>query len=311
MGEGPFDSDEEELQWWDQLPSVPAVTTLLLRQQNRRRWKPEALAHMFARFPRLQEVHYEPWREWGFMKMHTDRKYLYLFESIQRFNSNLKRPVVFENFNQQYPTIMQRFQFGVDLAKCDSIRNPTPAVSQMVALTSLKLEHLVASFIVDASHFFNSIKPSWEWPNLTSLVLTSNLLSPDESPIKIRAMLQAAAAVTTKMPQLERMEIWNGRKGLAALFKYQVFHNIRQARITWRGTWNLVMESSIVQAWEVLTHQQDGWRFNLVQELLDGATIKSHGDAIRHLMLSGQVIRPISLQQIQIEQSALESVETV
>ncbi|UKZ55392.1 hypothetical protein TrVGV298_009215 [Trichoderma virens] len=124
MGEGPFDSDQEELQWWDQLPSVPAVTTLLLRQQNRRRWKPEALAHMFAWFPRLQEVHYEPWREWDFMKMHTDRKYLYLFESIQRFNSDLKRLVVFENFNQQYPTIMQRFQFGVDLQSADKSLRP-------------------------------------------------------------------------------------------------------------------------------------------------------------------------------------------
>lgn len=78
MEEGPFDSDEAELQWWDRLPSVPAVTTLLFRQQNRRRWKPEALAHMFARFPRLQEVHYEPWREWGFIKMQTDKsKYGY------------------------------------------------------------------------------------------------------------------------------------------------------------------------------------------------------------------------------------------
>ncbi|KAL7959161.1 hypothetical protein V8C34DRAFT_313621 [Trichoderma compactum] len=295
MEEGPFDSEEAELQWWDQLPSVPAVTTLLLRQQNRRRWRPEALAHMFARFPRLQEVHYEPWREWCFMKRYTDRKYLYLFESIQRFNSNLKRLVVFENFNQQYPVTMQRFQFGVDLAACDSIRNPTPAVSRMVALASLKLEHLAASFVVDASHFFN-IEPSWEWPNLTSLVLTSKLLTPDEDPIKIGAMLQTAAAAATKMPQLETMEIWNGRKGIAALFKYQIFHNTRQARIIWRGTWNFDMEPSTVQAWE---------------ELLDGATIKSHGDAIRHLRLSGQVIRPISLQQIQMEQSALGSVETV
>jgi hypothetical protein len=82
MEEGPFESDQAELQWWDRLPSVPAVTTLLLRQQNRRRWKPEALAHMFARFPRLQEVHYEPWREWGFMKLETDRsKWLHISPS--------------------------------------------------------------------------------------------------------------------------------------------------------------------------------------------------------------------------------------
>jgi hypothetical protein len=64
MGEGPFDDEEQEGQWRQQLPLVPAVTGVLLRQQNRRRWKPAALAHMFARLPGLQEIHYEPWREW-------------------------------------------------------------------------------------------------------------------------------------------------------------------------------------------------------------------------------------------------------
>ncbi|OHW92806.1 hypothetical protein CSPAE12_08614 [Colletotrichum incanum] len=180
MGQGPFDSDQSELQWWDQLPSVPAVTSLLLRQQNRRRWKPASLAHMFARFPRLQEVHYEPWREWDFIQSYTDR------------------------------TTMQQFLEGVELSGCDRIRNPAPAVGQMVALTSLKLEHLAASFIADASHFFE-IHPAWEWPNLTSLILTSKLLTPDENSIEIGAMLRAAAAAAMKMPQLETMEIWNGR----------------------------------------------------------------------------------------------------
>ncbi|KYK59093.1 hypothetical protein DCS_00221 [Drechmeria coniospora] len=64
MGEGPFDNEQEEYKWWQQLPLVPAVTGVLLRQQNRRRWKPDALAHMFARLPGLRQIHYEPWREW-------------------------------------------------------------------------------------------------------------------------------------------------------------------------------------------------------------------------------------------------------
>lgn len=223
----------------------------------------------------------------------------YLFESIQRFNNNLKRLVIFENFNQQYPAIMQQFMLGVDLCKCDSIRNPAPAISRMIALASLKLEHLAASFIVDASHFFE-MEPSWEWPNLTSLVITSKLLTPDENSIEIGAMLQAAAAAAIKMPRLVTMEIWNGRKGLAALFKYQALRDIQQAIITWRGTWKLTMEPAVIQAWEAVVHQYDGWRLNLVQERLDEAAIKSHGDAIHYLMLSSQVIRPISLQQIRI-----------
>jgi hypothetical protein len=62
-------------------------------------------------------------------------------------------------------------------------------------------------------------------------VLTSKLLTPDENSIEIGAMLQAAAATAIKMPQLETMEIWNGRKGLAALFTYQAFRDIQQAII--------------------------------------------------------------------------------
>lgn len=217
--------------------------------------------------------------------------------------------MVFENFNQQYPPIMQQFQSGVDLAGCDNHRNPSPAVCRMVALASLKLEHLAASFIVDASHLFE-IEPSWEWSNLSSIVLTSNILTPDKDPIKIGAMLQAAAAAAKKMPRLETMDIWNGRQGLAALFKYQVFHTRQEAAITWRGTWQFTMESSVIQAWKAVIYQYDGCRLNFVQERLDKTAIQSHGDAIHYLMLSSPVIRPISLQQIQTEQKFLEGVPT-
>ncbi|TDZ67550.1 hypothetical protein CTRI78_v002781 [Colletotrichum trifolii] len=310
MEMGPFDSDQLELQWWDQLPSVPAVTSLLLRQQNRRRWKPASLAHMFARFPRLQVVHYEPWREWDFMQSHTDRAYRYLFTSIQNSNNSLKRLVVFENFNQQYPTTIQQFRDGVEWVGCDRIRKPDPTVSQLVALASLKLEHLAASFIADASQFFE-IRPDWEWPNLTSLVLTSRLLTPDENSNEIGTMLRAAAAAAMKMPRLQTMEIWNGRIGLAALFRYQASRDIQQAVIVWRGTWRLAMEPSTIQAWEAVTHQYDGGRLDWVEEQLDEAAIKSHGDALHHLRLSSQAIRPISLKQIQVEQKALESVDIV
>lgn len=49
---------------WHQFPLVPAVTSVVLRQQNRRRWDPDSLALMLTCFPRLQEIHYEPWRGW-------------------------------------------------------------------------------------------------------------------------------------------------------------------------------------------------------------------------------------------------------
>ncbi|KAF5544020.1 hypothetical protein FPHYL_11127 [Fusarium phyllophilum] len=281
MDDRPFDSDQSEFQWWDQLPSVSAVTSILLRQQNRRRWKPSALAHMLACFPRLQEVYYEPWREWGdFLQRLTDKVF------------------------------MQGFLDGEDLARCDSFRNPTPAVGRMIALTSLPLEHLAASFIIDASHFF-AIDSSCEWPNLTSLVLTSRLHKPEEDSTKIGALLQAAAVAALRMPRLETLEIWNGQKGLAALFQYRVICGSREARILWRGTWKYHITPSVLQAWEAVGHLHTSWRLDVIQEQVDEAAIQSHGDALYHLMLSGQAIRSVSLQQIRSEQKSLEGVDIV
>ncbi|KAF6805133.1 PRANC domain protein [Colletotrichum sojae] len=320
--------------WWDRLPSVTAVTSLLLRQQNRRGWRLRLQARMFARLPRLQEVHYEPWREWcaqsladkgkhccaalvhfqgiarsGFRRQSLSNRdpwleYEFLFKSIRRSNKSLKRLVIFENFNQQYSATM------IPSLPCKRIRNPNPAVARAVARASLELEHVAASYIADASHFFD-MDPAWERPNLTSLVLTSKLLTPDGDPVETGVMLRAAAAAAVKMPRLETMEIWNGRKGLAALFRYQALHDKREAVVVWRGTWMLAMEPSTIQAWGAVMQQYDGWRLGLVEELVDRSAVKSHGDSIRFLELSGQVIRPISLQQILVEQKALEGVETL
>jgi hypothetical protein len=50
---------------------------VLPRQQNPQQWKPAALARIFGRLPRLQEVHHEPWREWedGDIIQGADRHY--------------------------------------------------------------------------------------------------------------------------------------------------------------------------------------------------------------------------------------------
>jgi hypothetical protein len=50
--------------FWRTVPRVPAVTILLLRRQNRRRWDCVQLIPLFRRLPNLQEICYEPWRQW-------------------------------------------------------------------------------------------------------------------------------------------------------------------------------------------------------------------------------------------------------
>jgi len=164
---------------------------------------------------------------------------------------------------------------------------------------------------VDASQFFDARELSWKWPNLTWLALTSRLLVPQERPTELDDMLRAAAAAAMKMPNLETMEIWNGEKGLAMLFRYQRAERGQPAVITWRGTWELTLRPLVIQAWDSVALRHRGQGHVIVKELLDaGACVKSHGDAIRHLKLSRPVIRPVSLRQIQMEHIIREGVQS-
>ncbi|RFU79547.1 hypothetical protein TARUN_2656 [Trichoderma arundinaceum] len=87
---GKFEDEQmDHLEWWRELPPVPAITRLLLRQQTRRRWEPEALAEMLARFPRLRELHFEPWREWDNMLQETTDQGETAFSPSVLLNNNL------------------------------------------------------------------------------------------------------------------------------------------------------------------------------------------------------------------------------
>lgn len=198
--------------------------------------------------------------------------------------------MLFENFSQQYPQ-----PYWVS-----PVRAPILEVSHAVAHASLELEHLSASFIVDASHFFITLVPAWEWPNLTSLALTSQLLAPNSSPDEMNGMLQAAAAAVVKMPKLQTMEIWTGGEGSGALFRYEAASGRVPATITCRGTWELPLQPVAIDAWEVVAQRDDrGHRLVVVNELLESdAVLKSHGDAINHLGLAIPVVRSVSLRQI-------------
>ncbi|KAH6876403.1 hypothetical protein B0T10DRAFT_552542 [Thelonectria olida] len=288
MCEGPFDEEEPEMQWWQGLPSVPAITGILLRQQTRRRWKPTALANMLTRFPNLEEIWYEPWREWQGMERFTDKRYQTLIESLTR--GKLRRLVVFENFNQAYPG---------KFFECHPIRVPSPVVSRELARASLQLEILSASFMVEARYFFKQTRQSsWTWQNLTALALTSRLLAPGASATDIDDMLLDAAVAALNMPKLETMEIWNGREGLAMLFRYKIGRNGQSPIITLRGTFELALRPAVARAWDAVALQHGHGKVVIKSSSIDVDSIGSHGDAICHLGLSTQVIRPVSLQQI-------------
>ena len=51
-----------------EMPKARAVTSLLLRRQNRRPWKSEVLEELLELLPEVHEIHYEPWRDWRRME---------------------------------------------------------------------------------------------------------------------------------------------------------------------------------------------------------------------------------------------------
>lgn len=62
------DVSEPEPEPRQEMPKARAVTSLLLRRQSRRPWKPEALEKLLDLLPEVHEIHYEPWRDWRRME---------------------------------------------------------------------------------------------------------------------------------------------------------------------------------------------------------------------------------------------------
>ena len=198
--------------------------------------------------------------------------------------------MVFENFHGNKSTM----SLAVQAAEIDT--------AYALVEASLGLEHLAASFVTDASHFFDACRKWNIWPRLESLALTSNVLEPQQHSVYINDLLETIALVAIKMPRLKSMELWNGRAGFAGVFQYQISEVDPTAKITWRSTWDLPLEPRVLKAWQAVASKRVDCKLQVVTEILDtNVVITSHGDAIRYLMLLDTVVHPVSLWQIQKE----------
>lgn len=236
--------------------------------------------------------------------------------------------VLFEDFSEAYIHQYAHSVFGTPAwLMAEPVRTPSRAVATELALAGSKLqrlEQLSVAFLVDATHFLPAVlsSPASEgtggWSRLASLTLTSRLLDPTSSTDEVNELLETAAAVAARLPALRLIELWNGGKGLACVFRYQGpsrpassscplnhQHQVSSAHITWRATWRIDLEVRVVRAWERVArkHQPCG-ALHVVRQVLGASTradIQSHGDAIGHLNFSHDVLQPVSLSQIQKE----------
>ncbi|KAJ4267339.1 hypothetical protein NW762_003443 [Fusarium torreyae] len=157
--------------------------------------------------------------------------------------------------------------------------------------------------MVNAENFFRRCQSEWTWPRLESLALTSQLLQNDwEKQQDIPVLLCRARAVVQQMPRLHTFVLWNGGKGHACAFIYQLGEDKDSASITWRGTWKLELRPAVVKSWQRIVSNLRVPKLRVNYEKVEGAKrMKTHGDAIYHLKLPCQVVEPASLWQIRRE----------
>lgn len=170
--------------------------------------------------------------------------------------------------------------------------------SLALAQRSFRLETLAASFLVDANDFLEACPSDQAWDMLRSLALTSPLLAAQSSHEEVDRFLMLAASTAQRMPKLQTMELWNGGKGHACLFRYQITEGY--ATISWRGTWKLGLRSRVISAWNLVAQGHTERDLHVEEDDIFGSRtiINCHGAAIYHLKLETQVAHPASVLQM-------------
>ncbi|PVI05846.1 hypothetical protein DM02DRAFT_682780 [Periconia macrospinosa] len=279
--------------FWNTLPQASCVTHLLLRRQTRRQWQTHALRQLLAQFPNLKELCVEPWRESMEAAQPLFDKYnaATFFKPLKSsMPDQLKRLTIFEDFNESYM-----------ISRINAPPNPrhdritSIPLMRGLAEASLVLQHLSAAFIVNACQFWKVCKANWVWEQLLTLTLTSQALWPDNHPKNINDAIVEAAQVAKNMPKLQTMQIWNGRKGYAAVYRYE--KGCHWAKITWRATWDLTLNEAAIAEWQKVAKVIV---INCENELLGPVPIRSHGEAVTVLGLEN-VACPVSIRQIHRE----------
>lgn len=171
-------------------------------------------------------------------------------------------------------------------------------ISQHLAQTSLKLENFSVSFLINAGDFLAACRQEWTWEYLQSLALSFRG-SGKHHQEGINSLLLSIAKVALRMPKLETLVLWSREQGATCAFIYT--RNEHYAQVVWRGTWDLDISHEALQAWEAVAAL---YSFELrvgherIQEV-----IRSCGDAIDHLNLPCQIIQPMSLWQMRVEEA--------
>lgn len=186
-----------------------------------------------------------------------------------------------------------------------SDRSSLPQLAAAISGASTQLESLAVSFIIDARDFFlpfSTIRdPALpDFPRLQFIVLTSNELSSDKSPICVNNLLRTAGSSALKMPELQVMELWNGRRGEAAIFRYERRPSNTVAIIRWSSSWDFSPDLEVIAQWKEVAHKQRCRELIVSSDRIPAPSI-CPGSVLKYIYLRHRILHSLSLYQIQQE----------
>ncbi|KAI1468073.1 uncharacterized protein F4812DRAFT_389527 [Daldinia caldariorum] len=238
-------------------PKVDVVTKFLLRRQYYSHISPDRIAQIFERLTGLQQIIYEPPERVDDTTDLWQGKSHWLLSDYS-LPQTLRQLSIFED-PFHHNALTTRNQTGSAYS---------PGIAMVLFKESRNLEHLSASFVVDAKDFFQPFWPSTltstsqSWDKLETIALTSSLLKP-------------------------------------GFFRYHSDEN--GSTITWRGTWELDLEPRVIQCW-IETVRKNTHHLNVgVRDMelpFDGTSFPA--SVLRHLKLKERIVHPVSFCQLQL-----------
>ncbi|SPJ82095.1 uncharacterized protein FTOL_09500 [Fusarium torulosum] len=280
-------SEEESDDYDDlepQLPAVPVITKMLIRRQQFRWISPEVLEAMTETLPNIQEISIERWR----CLEAADEKDWCRSANVtfgMGLPSSLKTLSLYGETSGLFHTWTSKDVKAVSLAK--SLRQYTK-----------HLESLSVSHLIDAKEF---LRPFWsaksdtaslpKWEHLKTLSLTSEILNTDSGK-DINELLCAAARAARKMPNLQVLELWNGKSLQAGVFRYQVIDSIGE--IKWLGTGADYLDAQVLQEWRQTSKLHGQLDLRESASKLKPEEISHTGVVLRYLETKERVLHPVS-----------------
>ncbi|KAM0563174.1 hypothetical protein ACHAPJ_000890 [Fusarium lateritium] len=265
-----------------QLPNVPVVTKFLIRKPQFREIYASALDEIIKSLPRIENLTIERWRS-----PVLAREQDWCQDATVPFGISLPPSI-------KTLTLYGETSYVFNFWSADKVN--TAALANALQQYGKHLENLSVSHLIDAKDFFgmhpdNMTESFPEWKHLKTLSLTSEILTTNTEQ-DINNLLRAAARAVQKMPNLQLLELWNGKEKQACVFRYRVAASVSE--ITWLGTHVDTLDRQVIEAWNETSMACGRSDLRASASRLNSEEIVSAGTVLRYLDLRNQIMHPVS-----------------